>query len=111
MEKIFQLLKKATIGEIIALCTFIFGIGSGIISVIAFVEERYAKEQQIKEHKELIKEQKAQIEAQQEKINEQEDQLINIFNSMPEDARRRIGERNSFAQQFKKTNPNYVPNK
>ena len=55
MEKIFQLLKKATIGEIIALCTFIFGIGSGIISVIAFVEERYAKEQQIKEHKELIK--------------------------------------------------------
>nr|QMP83005.1 MAG: hypothetical protein [Caudoviricetes sp.] len=109
MEKVFALLKKATISEIIALCVFLFGIASGIVSIIMFVEDRYAKELQIKEHQALIQEQKAQIEGQKEKLREQEDQLINMINSMPEDIRKQIGERILFAQQYRKANPLYIP--
>ena len=68
---------------------YIIIISSIFLSAI-FVEDRYAKQEQIRTQQDQIKEQSTQIKAQEKLINKQNSQMLYTINTLSEENRKKI---------------------
>ena len=77
-------------------------LSSILISSIIFIEDRYAKQEQIKQQSNQILNQSNQLTSQEKLINKQHSQLLYIINTLSEENRKSIQQMIQLEEALKK---------